>query len=177
MISGRWYGPRSAGYVDTSTTEVYGANLLHAYPFPVGARTTFDRIGIEVTTAQASTNARLGIYDLDETTGLCGDLILDAGEVSLASATEVTLTISQTLEHGWYCLAFVWNATTAAMTTVSSGENLYQLGGPSVGDQQAWGIFRRSFTYGTLPNPAGFVSGDVCTAASCEVPWIAVRKQ
>lgn len=113
-ISQRYYGPQQSGYYESASFSgfVPTADKLYAYPFFVPYRRTYDRMMTYVATGEASTGVKFGIYDLDETTGLCSDLIHGTGEVATtSSATQVTATIAVTLEPGWYCLAILSNGT------------------------------------------------------------------
>lgn len=67
---------------------------------------TLDRIGVEVTTAQASTTVRLGIYGTS-TDGLpTGAPILDAGTVDASTTGFKEITVSQAISAaGWYWLS------------------------------------------------------------------------
>lgn len=67
---------------------------LYATPFLVGAPCRFDRIAVP-TLSVASSLIRLGIYT--DNRGKPDKLLLDAGQVSCASATTQTITIDITL--------------------------------------------------------------------------------
>jgi len=92
-------------------TQVLTTSRIYYAAFVVGQSTTFTKMGIYVTTAQASTIARLGIYNWSG--GKSTTLVLDAGTVSLAATGTVETTISQTLSAGVYSLAIIANSSTA----------------------------------------------------------------
>jgi len=95
-------------------TGVYAlvTNRIYGIPFPVTRKMTADRIFCDVQTAQADKNARLGIYK-DNGNHHPGALVLDAGEVSLATTGIKEITISQQMEKGLHWLAIHANSTSA----------------------------------------------------------------
>mgnify|MGYP000553028085 CR=1 FL=1 len=119
----------SAQYVTgliSPTTTSQTSNRLYMYPFWVHTTTTFDRIAINhaATSAGASSVCRLGIYN--DSSGVPGTLLLDAGTVDLSTATAFkTITISQQLTPGLYWLA--------AVPQITSGTPTFTCGTPSVG--------------------------------------------
>ncbi|MFF1574131.1 hypothetical protein ACFVWR_15420 [Leifsonia sp. NPDC058292] len=140
-LSGRYYGAAnhalSVGTVGTAT--------LRAIPFHISIAAAFNEISIEVTTAAASTNVRLGIYANDTTRDCPGALIVDAGTVAATTTGVKALTINQTLQPGLYWLASVAQggnpelrtlvgslapvADTAFATTPTLEPNCYFMGG------------------------------------------------
>lgn len=80
---------------------------MRAIPFFVQKTTTFDRIGIEHTTAPvAGLVGRLGIY-ADDGAGYPQTLVLDAGTIDLSTSPALkTISINQTLQPGVYWLTF-----------------------------------------------------------------------
>lgn len=102
----------SSGYYYTFTsapsdiTVSLGASNINggAY-FNVSATTTFDRIGVEITSAVASSTVRLGIYNVSNL--LPTTLVLDAGTVDSTTTGVKQITISQTLPIGMYLLVAV----------------------------------------------------------------------
>ncbi len=91
--------------------------------FPVGdlmymliyvpSTVTYDRIGIQVNTAVAASNARLGIYHPHSSGERPGALLLDAGVVSTATTGIKEINISQELTPGFHFLAMVRDAEAA----------------------------------------------------------------
>lgn len=100
--SGRYYTADGAEGKDSSQNLAV-ADKIWYIPFLVPVVTTFDRIGVEVTTAQAASNLRLGIYS--DSSGVPGARVLDAGTVASATTGAKTITISQALSAGLYWLA------------------------------------------------------------------------
>lgn len=78
---------------------------------------TITRIGLEITTAAASTTIRLGIYERDSTNG-AGALVLDAGTIDSSTTGGKEITISQTLT-GYYILAAICDGSASIRTTAS----------------------------------------------------------
>ena len=106
---GAWYTLPFIGINNNSGVVVNSTRFL---PFYVNKTTTFDRIGIRSGTGFSGTaTVRLGIYNT--TSGQPGTVKLDAGTVSVTSSdTAYNITISQSLDAGWYWLAA--NTTSAA---------------------------------------------------------------
>ncbi|MEU7170314.1 hypothetical protein ABZ949_02335 [Micromonospora tulbaghiae] len=103
--TGRYYTTPAAAR--TTAVIPNGDGSLCGAPFFVGQPRGFDRIGVEVTTAAAATNVRLGIY-ADTGGGLPGALVLDAGTVDASTTGTKELTISTgLLAPGEYWLAAV----------------------------------------------------------------------
>lgn len=101
--TGDYYNPDAYG---NDTTVTLDLDLLRAVPFSVGEQQTFDRIGLEVTGAVASTTIRLGIY-ASNANGLPGALVLSAGSVDASTTGAKEITISQALDPGLYWVACV----------------------------------------------------------------------
>jgi len=131
------------------------ANVLDVVPFLVLTQTRFDRIAINVSTADAAgTQARLGIYR-DNGSLYPGQLVLDAGTVATDGTGVRQLTIDVTLERGLYWLARVQNGTPQLLgypgsAILSFGLDDTLTGAPCTG-------WRASYTFGPLPAtfPAG----------------------
>lgn len=103
--SGETYGPW--GTTATTNTAPLTAGRVYYVPFICGRKTTFTGFVYEVTTASTATaNARLGIYNAADgiPTSKVMETALSSGVNSVAVAT---VTISQSLEAGFYFLAFI----------------------------------------------------------------------
>lgn len=101
FIVGRYAVPPTG-----QTNTAVALNSLRAYPVQIRRRTTLDRIGISVTTGQASGVVRLGAFR-DDGSGRPGALIADFGTVDASATATPTITINQTLEPGRVWLAGV----------------------------------------------------------------------
>jgi hypothetical protein len=126
------------------------SNVLAFVPFCCGKRTTFSEIGLQVTAAGTG-SVRLGIYENGD--GEPSDLVLDAGTVAVTSTGVKTISISQTLEAGWYWLASVFQAggSPAAIASVATVSH------PSLGFATTPGVQQGMFqvyAYAALPASA-----------------------
>jgi hypothetical protein len=76
--------------------------------FFVSDQTTFDRMAVRTSASFAGSGTiRLGIYNNDTVNAKPSTVALDAGTVVCNAANTIfTITISKTLEVGWYWLAF-----------------------------------------------------------------------
>jgi hypothetical protein len=146
--TGYGIGSSAASTITLTTNRVYYEN------FVVGQTTTFTKIGLRVTTAEAAKVARLGIYNWSS--GIPTTLLLDAGTVSLAATGEVEASISQSLGPGNYALAFISDATTAALraATLSVSLSCFQYGLNDTNSATNTGAFYEAGTGTTLPTTA-----------------------
>lgn len=130
-------------------TQVLAIDTLYATPIIIPRTMTFDRIAINVSTAEAGKNAYLGIF-ADDGNAAPGALILDAGTVSLAAVAVVAAVIDQQLDAGMYWSCVLANSTTAALqraTTYAWNPRGFQSGFyPVTGCYAAQ-------AYGALPTP------------------------
>jgi hypothetical protein len=110
-ISGRYY--RTIVNVSAVATT-YSVNVTRYTPIFIPSTTTYDRIAIRTGSAFSGTaSVRVGIFN--NLNGAPGTVLLDAGTVSAtAGGTIYQITINQTLDAGFYWLAF--NSITAATT-------------------------------------------------------------
>ncbi len=111
------------------TTASLADGVACAHPFWVGQPTSFDKIGVEVTTAVAASAVRLGIY-ADNGRGNPGARIVDAGTVDSSTTGAKELTIAVTLQPGLYWLVSV--AQGGAPTLRALNGTLYPVGAGSL---------------------------------------------
>ncbi len=169
---GGWHPSRFHGgqavAPNTALTLTLAANTLYVIPWAVGDTATFVRIGIDVTTADAGKNARLGIYRWAD--GAPTSRVLDAGVVSVGTTGIKEITISQALDAGMYGLALVSDGAPAVRANPVAHMAAYAIGvaTPGTADYR----MSRSFTYGALPDPWGTPS---YAAGSVDVPMITLR--
>ena len=120
---GIWYAPVQSGNNSTVTAVDDRTDYL---PFYVPVTTTFDRIALWTAAGFApgtGTSVRLGIYN--NSTNRPDTVLLDAGTVNVLTAnTQYTITINQTINPGWYWLAFNMQSTGAGGTHSFSGINI-----------------------------------------------------
>ncbi len=165
-----------------SAPEVRGAaslqvptqNLAYFVPFYVSETATFDRIGIRISTNQASTNGRLAIY-ADDGHGAPGTLVLDAGTVDTAtSATSVEATISQQLNPGLYWLACVTQGGTTQPTLYFTITPTVQVGAGSLANAStgvsAYSMSGVSGAYGTYSAAGAVAFAPVISMRVASVP-------
>ena len=155
LKTGEYYGATPHGPpLSTAMT----ANRLHAMPFLVARDITIDRIAIQVTALAAGASARLGIYNLG-TNLTPGTLLLDAGEVSVATTGIKAIVIDQALTKGIYFLVVVTDGTPSTYAFDESGDPLtVQLGYSSTYFLRTRHGYYKSHTYAALPDPFGTAS-------------------
>jgi hypothetical protein len=149
------------------------ADRLYAAPFLAPPRGgTLNRIGFDVTTAAASQNARIGLYDAlpSETNPYPLNRLADSGDISVASTGLKTHAISQVLVPSQlYWLTFVHSGGTPGFRCFPSASDTGWSGW--LGMVGTSGTLHRhyisvSFTYAALPAiyPSGgaFQSAMLC---------------
>lgn len=143
-----WYTSASGG--TALSTATLTNNVLYAMPFFVGKNSVLDRVAINITTLQAASAARLGIY-ADDGNNYPGALVLDAGTVPCTGTGVQTITISKYLKAGFYWLVIVTNVNSIAIRGLAVAGAAPVLGldntlgtAPGLG----WSV---AFTYAALP--------------------------
>lgn len=163
--SGAFTGPNTVGNLGSTTPTL---NEQWAVPFLVPITTTFDRIGLEVLSATATSVIRLGIYN-DNGNGFPSTVVLDAGTINGNSATFQTITISQQLTAGLYWVSCCPQTATTSIrtfTAISLGDvNFTNYGG------NAFMGFKQSGISGA------FASWGAESALTAAAPYIVVRAQ
>lgn len=170
---------RTAGgtrYALPSTIAVAGGtaarsqNVLYFNPFYVSGAITIVGMQVRVTAqGAADTVGRLGIYETTAAFDGGGDLVLDAGTVSVATTGVKAITgLSTLLAPGWYLAAllhngggdvtFVHHVTQAALHGLAGD-------GHSTGNPQMHRISANQ-AYGVLPDPA-----PATTVANVSAEW------
>lgn len=121
-LSATWY--RSPYSISTITPTTAGVQYL---PFWVDKSTTFDRIAIRTVTLTTSGTMYLAIYnDSTSNPGQPGTIKLNAGSVSVAASnTLYSITISQTLDRGWYWLAGYYASISSTFRGYGAYDNGY----------------------------------------------------
>lgn len=131
-------------------------NRIHYIPFQATESVTWTRIGINVTTLQAASVIRLGIYN--SSGGKPSTLLVDAGTVAGTSTGEKEITISQALTPGWYWLACLSDSNSIGVTAengASSGDTVRVNLGTATGAGNGVFYIYESFAYAALPASAG----------------------
>ena len=166
----RYYAMQKLSEADTLVTT---ADRLYGNIFPVFERTTFTRLGIEVT-ASAGTNARVGIYNFDMSSLTASTLVVDGGTVLTSSNAEVEATISTTLMPGFYILAVVFdNTPTVIATDVAIAFSRALFGAAALGGTDE-AFFYTAHTFAALP--ATFGSPTYVAVGASASPLVWVRK-
>lgn len=138
--SGAYYTSVLTSFTNLTSTE----DRTIFSPIYLTGSVTFDRIACRTGATFAGTaTVRLGIYN--NSAGKPSTVLLDAGTISaIAANTTYTITINQTLNSGWYWLAFnsQTNATTnnyASSTSITypTAQKL-STGGNITSIQQGW---------------------------------------
>ena len=119
---GLWTGPVSGNTVESNQTDLYLSAIGRGSASLVRlAAGTYDRVAVSVQSVGAAT-IRLGLWAADPTTGMPGDLVLDAGTISVAGSAGLReITINQTLS-GWYWCSVSCDAYTSAFTMWGIGD-------------------------------------------------------
>lgn len=111
--SGLYYGP-----VGVTATTAPGNNSLRVAPFLVFQATSFDRIGVEITSAgEAGSKFRPVVY-LMNAAGYPTALLLDAGQLAADAIANPEATISLTLQPGIYAVGGVVQSAPVTPPTV-----------------------------------------------------------
>lgn len=149
MTAGKYYNPYTHGLGRAGAIGVIALaqNQIRLSPIYIPAPMSFDRIGVNVTTAVAAATLRLGIF----TRNMANDeatTILDAGDVSAAATGAVETTINQQLDRGWYWLGVNASAAGIAIAGASGDHGIEFV--PSANAQIST-YLGLSITYGAPP--------------------------
>lgn len=134
------------------------ANRLCQVPIFVPRRRTYTTLVLNLGTLSASTGIRLGIYNCNQTTGQPTTLLQEGTGSPIDSSVGTgvtgtkTVTISQTLNPGWYYLACVSDGA-PSIHSMNSPTNAGAPLGTALSAGTVvplYGLFR-TFTYGALP--------------------------
>jgi hypothetical protein len=156
-----------------TTTGAANVGNLVAYPmyFPT---INIDRIGCLVVTGGGSGSlGRLGIYYPSLTACYPGQLLLDAGTVSVSATGNREITISQSLSEGFYWLAYLADTVVGSAPVVRQHSSYINRNAPitSANTNFQTGSFFRigSQPSGSLPStfPAG--ATDVAANGGCHI--------
>lgn len=134
------------GAVGTFTIVV---DTLYHFPMVVTTPITINTFAIEITTAVAATNVRIGLYTADrdwqpETR------VVDAGTIDSATTGVKTISSTQSLDVGRYLLVCVSNGGPAAREFQGTHPGMSTLD-TSLGATPFGTRHRRAFTYAALP--------------------------
>lgn len=152
-IAGRYYGSNIGPASLTSSS--FSADYLRCSPFIVSRKTTFDRIGIGVTSgASAGRYLRLGIYrNADGDYAYPGDLVVESGAIEVTANQFWYADIDEELTPGLYWLAFTNSyALTIRLISALYGGCL-PVAGAVDGATEYASYFTLSRAYAALPDP------------------------
>lgn len=153
MVAGRWY---TWPFYNSLSTVAPTTGTLYAVPFYVPAQTTFVKIMVSVTSATAGSHIELGIYA--NSGGQPAALILDAGQIDSSSTGDKSITISQTLDAGWYWLAMSPSATVTVRGATAGSNPTWFFGQTVITGNQNQITGSWTYSTGALPNPFPTVS-------------------
>jgi hypothetical protein len=153
FISGYRYGNQTGASTSAPITQ----STLMAFPFVVAKYSgqSFNEIGLEVTTAAASSVVRLGLYA--DTNGKPGTLITEYGTVDTSTTGYKTITISSTLLPGKYWIAAVAQGGAPTIGIVTGINPL--IGQPDLSASGHMMTYTKTSVTGSLPSPFGSTSG------------------
>jgi hypothetical protein len=166
FVAGRYY---VCHFYNGPTTGPLTTGLIYYTYFYTPTRVSVDRICINVTTASSGNTVRLGIYNLASTTPT--SLIVDGGDLSIATTGSKEATISATLTPGWYALAATQSGGSGVYSTIG---NSAAIGGYVLGNTSVSTAFNTcstaTLTYGALPSTASTTS--LALASGAPVIWL-----
>lgn len=100
------------GYVDAMSTQVMTANRLYFMLTYIPVPVIFNYVGIAVSTAgAANTNARIGLYSNNQSSGYPDSLVQDFGVVPTSSIGNKEITIDYNFIPDWYYLTVLFSGT------------------------------------------------------------------
>lgn len=147
------FGVASSGNVQQT------ANTLIKRPILIYKRCTITKATITVTTLAAGGKIRIGLRNMNQSTGEATTLVSDFGEVDASSTGVKTISsLSVTVDPGWYYLEFACNSTTIVASGGSTANAPKLAGITDVSGMSQYAGLTRSFTYGTLPSDETGVS-------------------
>lgn len=146
-VQARYYAGEALS-PSASGTLTLTANTMYATPFAIRQQQVWTKIGVNVTTAQATASAYLGIYRMEN--GIPTSLVGTPGTVSLATTGLKELTISEMLQQGMYAV-FILPSISAVVITAGtlSNDAIATVGTTTFGGAET--LITGSYTYGTPP--------------------------
>lgn len=168
IVTGNYYLAPTA-YVGGSQNIF--ADSISAVPIWFSHTETWTEIGVYVDTAEAGASIRLGIWS--SSGNAPGALLVDTGNLSLASTGALTATVSQSLTaNTLYWIGYISNTdgVTALLTGGSPSAMHWLVGRPSFASNASAG-YSKTQAFGALPNPFGTPDG-----AFSDFPAIWLRK-
>jgi hypothetical protein len=170
-VTGRFYRSQYPSALTSATTSL-PINTTYYTPVYISATNTFNQIAIIAGASfVGSATVRIGIYNNND--GSPSTVLLDAGTVNPTTAsTTYAITISQTLNSGWYWFAF--NCQAVGTTNTYYGNNTsawlpWNLGLVGVGSNAISGYSQAATV------TSGFATASTLTVFSASLPTVALR--
>lgn len=164
-VTGRFY---TRPFANGLSVAGISTGTMYAMPFYVAATTTFTKLMVAVTTAVAASTIRVGIYN--NSGGQPSSLVLDAGTISAAATGDISATISQALNPGWYWLVMTPSVNGISVRVSTAGTDQTWMFGTTTSNGNQTG-FQVTFTFGALPGT--FPGGGTYGSSTFPVLWIA----
>ena len=160
-IAGKYYNSDISCWGTTANTGT-GVDTLCATPFIVSERTSFDRIAIDVNTAQLGSLLRIGIYYDDASTHYPSTLLYGSAALSGGVAGKVEEIIAITLEPGLYWLAVNHDdATNTLEFTSPTSPTIPCVLGNDLTGQGNFGGWQVASIFGAMPATFPAAGGDL----------------
>jgi len=158
LLPDTWYdGTPLVGGADAVSGQVLTANRLYAIPFWCPRQTTWAKIGVKVTTADAGKKIKLGVCDV-KSNGEPNNRLLTTSEMSLDSSTDLEAAISLSLDAGLHCLMIRSDSSTAQLKGQSRVVIGLVLGCAGLGDDPGTYWYSDSGSYAADGIPSVFPS-------------------
>lgn len=152
------------------STMALSANTLYYMPVFYSAEKDVTTLFIDITTAVAASNVRVGLYSIDKD-GLPDVLLADSGSMSGASVTMVSATISAVqLVPGWYYGAVLTDSAISIRSTSVYGESFSGWSNSTARYKNTYGTVTQ--TYGALPSQATVINTWQNTGSTNNIPLI-----
>lgn len=132
------------------------ADFIYAVPVYLSRAGEYDALEVSVTTSQAASTARLGIY-ADNGSGEPGALIEDTGTFATTSTgfKTVALAADRTLDPGLFWLVY-FGDTTSVVLRASNHDDAYAICSIQSGsDHLSISVLLHSLAFAVLPDPFG----------------------
>lgn len=159
IVTGNYYMPPTASI--GGSLNIY-ADAVNAVPIWFSHTETWTEIGVNVYAEEAGASIRLGIW-ANGADNLPGALLLDTGNLSLATPGNLTNTISVALTANTiYWIGHITNSdgVTCFLTNGSPSAAPWVLGLSAWDGSGSAGVYK-SQAFGALPNPFGTPSGGI----------------